>query len=80
MGQKIGKVNGNKIESVFIYHENLFIQTADGKKYFLKPSELLVMMSEFIFEAELKRTRTWLHPITPDVDLLYHQENYPNGT
>ena len=77
MGQLQGKVNGTKIESVNIHYENLNVKTSDGKTYFFKPSELLAMMNEFIFEVELKKTRTWLHPVTPDVDLLYHQENYP---
>jgi len=77
MGEIIKKVNGTKIESVDIYYENLYIKTSDGKYYFMKPSEVLVMMNEFIFEAEMKKTRAWLHPVTPDVDLLYHQENYP---
>ena len=77
MGEIIGKVDGAKIEAVNIYHENLFILTEDGRKYFLKPEELLVMMNEFLFDAEFKRTRTWLHPVTPDVDLLYDQDKYP---
>ena len=80
MGQKIGKINGTEIDSVSVYHENLYVRTTDGNHYFLNPKEVLVMMNEFIFEAELKRTRTWLHPVSPDVDLLYHQENYPNET
>ena len=77
MGNITKKINGSNIESVSIYHENLTVLTDDGRRYFLKPEELLVMMSEFIFDAELKRTRTWLHPVTPDVDLLYDQDKYP---
>ena len=77
MGEIVDKINGTKIDTVSIYHENLTVMTSDGRRYFLKPAELIVMMNEFIFEAEFKRTRTWLHPVIPDVDLLYHQENYP---
>ena len=77
MGKIVGKVNGSNITSVNIYHENLYVSTEDGRKYFMKPQELLTMMNEFIFEAEFKRTRTWLHPVTPDVDLLYDQGKYP---
>jgi hypothetical protein len=78
MGDIVAKVNGTKIESVNIYYENLYIKTTDGKYYFMKPSDLLFILNEFVFEAEKKKTRTWLHPVTPDVDLLYHPENYPD--
>lgn len=77
MGQIVGKINGTKITSVNIYYEHLKVYTSDGKSYFFKPAELLVMMNEFLFDAELKKTRTWLHPVTPDVDLIYHQGSYP---
>jgi hypothetical protein len=42
--------------------------------------DLHAMMHEFIFDAEKKKTRTWLHPVTPDADLLYHQDQYPDYT
>jgi hypothetical protein len=70
-------VDGSKIESVSQYYEQLLVCTSDGKKYFFSIKELLPVLSEFIFEAETKKTRTWLHPVTPDVDLLYEQDRYP---
>ena len=80
MGQIIGKINGTEITSVNIFYEHLYIATADGKHYYMKPAELLIMMNEFVFDAEFKKTRTHLHPVPPDVDLLYHQDNYPDKT
>ena len=74
MGQIIGKINGTEITSVNIFYEHLYIATADGKHYFMKPADVLVMMTEFKFDAELKKTRTHLHPVTPDVELLYDNE------
>ena len=70
------KIDGKNIESVSIYHEQLFVRTYDGGQYFLSMKELLPMVHEYLFKAELKRTRTWLYPVTPDVDLLY--EKYPD--
>lgn len=71
-------VDGKKIESVSMYYEQLFIRMYDGTTYFLSTQDLLPMVHEFIFEAELKKTRTWLHPVTPDVPLLYDQDRYPD--
>jgi len=78
MGEITGKINGTQIEGVNIFYENLIVHASNGKRYFLKPSELVGIMNEFIFEAEKKKTRTWLHPVTPDVDLLYDQDKYPD--
>ena len=79
MGQLQGKINGSEITSVNVYYENLYIGTGDGNHYFMSPADVLVMMNEFIFDVEMKKTRTWLHPVTPDVDLLYDQDKYPNS-
>ena len=79
MGQLQGKINGSEITSVSVYYENLYIGTEDGNHYFMSPADVLVMMNEFIFDVEMKKTRTWLHPVTPDVDLLYDQDKYPNS-
>ena len=77
MSEINGRINGSDITSCGIYYENLLIYTADGNQYFLKPSEVMIMANEFIFDVELKKTRTWFHPVVPDVPLLYHQDAYP---
>lgn len=70
-------IDGKKITQVSPHYEQISVWTDDGKRYFLSYAELQAILSEFLFNAEMKKTRTWLHPITPDVDLLYHQEQYP---
>lgn len=70
-------VDGKKITQVAPHYEQIAVWTSDKKKYFITYSELQNILSEFLFNAEKKKTRTWLHPVTPDVDLLYNQDQYP---
>ena len=74
-----GILDGKKITQIAPHYEQISVWI-DGVRYFIKYSDLTAMMSEFIFEAKKKRTRTWLHPVTPDVKLLYDQNKYPTGT
>ena len=74
------RVDGKNIESVGPYYEQIGIRMSDGSFYFMSYQDLHAMMHEFIFDAEKKKTRTWLHPVTPDADLLYHQDQYPDYT
>lgn len=70
-------IDGKKITLVVPHYEQILICTEDGKRYFLKYNELKNILSEFLFTPEKKKTRIWLHPVTPDVDLLYDQDRYP---
>ena len=70
-------LDGKKITQVSPHYEQISVWI-DGNRYFIKYQDLLPIMSEFLFKAEKKRTRTWLHPVTPDVDLLYDQDRYPD--
>ena len=76
MGQLLGKLDGKDIKDVDIHYENLYISTVDGDHYYFSLKDVLGIMNEFLFDVEKKKTRTWLHPVTPDVDLLYDQERY----
>ena len=70
-------VDGNSITGVGPHYEQLGIRLDDGSYVYLSFQDLHAILHEFLFEAETKKTRTWLHPVTPDVDLLYRQDRYP---
>lgn len=71
-------VDGKTIEGVGPHYEQLGIQLSDGSYMLMSYKDLHAILHEFLFEIEVKKTRTWLHPVTPDVDLLYDQERYPD--
>ena len=58
------KLNGQKIESVRPHYENITIsvKNSSGKyeSYFISSDDLVTILSEFDFNVEKKRTRTWL--------------------
>ena len=56
----IKEVQGTQIQSVSQHYENLGIRLADGSYVYMTYAQLLVILSEFDFKAETKRTRTWL--------------------
>jgi len=70
-------LDGKKIVDVYAYYEQMVVRFDDGTRCFLKYKDLLPVLSEFLFDAQLKRTRTWLQPMDPDVPLLYDQDRYP---
>ena len=70
-------IDGGKISAIVTHFENLRVVMNDGTSYFITHQELVTVMNEFLFDSELKKTRTWLHPVTPDVPLLYDQDRYP---
>ena len=72
-------IDGKKITQVSPHYEQVSVWTSVGSRYFMKYSDLIPILGEFIFTAEKKKTRTWLHPVTPDVDLLYDQDKYPDN-
>lgn len=72
------RLDGKKITRVVPHYEQIAVYFDDGTRCFMKYDDLLPVLTEFLFDAEKKRTRTWLHPVTPDVDLLYLQKSYPN--
>ena len=72
------RVDGTQIESVGPHYEQIGVRMSDGSLFYMSYKDLLVMMNEFIFDAEKKKTRTWLHPVTPDADVLYKQDQYPD--
>ena len=72
------RLNGSKITSANIFYEHIYVVDDQGNSYFLSPKELTAILSEFIFNVEQKRKRKHLHPVTPDVELLYNQEQYPS--
>jgi len=61
----IKEVQGTQIQSVSQHYENLGIRLADGSYVYMTYAQLLVILNEFDFQAEKKRTRTWL---TLDID------------
>lgn len=68
------KLDGQKIVSVTPHYEHLFIRDDQDNNYFMKYEELLTMFNEFLFDVEKKHTH--IHPIIPDVELLYDKEKY----
>jgi hypothetical protein len=69
-------LDGQKIVLVTPHYEHLLVVDDKGNKYFMTYEELLPMFTEFLFETQVKRVRTHLHPITPEVELLYDQKTY----
>jgi len=70
-------IDGGKISTIVTHYENLKVIMNDGTSYFISHQDVLVALNEFLFNPELKKTRIWLHPVTPDVPLLYDQDRYP---
>jgi hypothetical protein len=70
-------VDGKKITGASPYYENIMVWLDTGEILYMSPTDLTTILSEHLFEVEEKKTRTWLHPVTPDVDLLYDQDKYP---
>jgi hypothetical protein len=56
----IKTVQGTQIQSVSQHYENLGIRLANGEYIYMTYAQLLVILNEFDFTAEKKRTRTWL--------------------
>lgn len=58
-------LEGTEIHGVNVHYEQLFISVKndDGSydQYFMTFQELLVILNEFDFKVEKKRTREWLH-------------------
>lgn len=61
---KFTKLSGQEINSVTPHYEHIYVSTGnekDGfKGYFITSETLVKILSEFDFNAETKRTRTWL--------------------
>jgi hypothetical protein len=55
------QLNGTKIINVAQYFEHITVNTADGSRYFIDPKLLVVILSEFDYLVEKKRTRSYLH-------------------
>jgi len=73
----MSKLDGKKIVRALPFYEHLAVWDDQGKKYFMTYDEVTAVLSEFLFDIEQKRKRAHLHHLTPDVDLLYHQDVYP---
>jgi hypothetical protein len=58
------QLKGTRIESVRPHYENITIsvKNSNGKyeSYFITSDDLVTILSEFDFNVEKKRTRTWL--------------------
>jgi hypothetical protein len=54
------ELQGTEITSVYTSFEHVVVVAGD-KAYYIQPEELIKVLSEFDFQAETKRTRTWLH-------------------
>jgi hypothetical protein len=58
------QLKGTRIESVRPHYENICIsvKNSSGKyeSYFITSDDLVTILSEFDFNVEKKRTRTWL--------------------
>ena len=73
----MSKLDGKKIVNAYPFYEHMAVIDDQGNKYFMKYEDLKTVLSEFLFDIEVKRKRSHIHPITPDVDLLYEQDMYP---
>ena len=55
------KLKGTKIVSVTPHYEHIYVSVGKGEGYFITSDELAVILNEFDFYVEKKRTRSWLH-------------------
>jgi hypothetical protein len=53
-------LSGQEITSVNPHYEHICVH-ADGKTFFITSKQLVTILSEFEFQVEKKRTRSWLH-------------------
>ena len=74
----ITKLDGQKIKSVSVQYEHIYVIDDKENGYILTTDDLGTILNEFLFNVEKKRVRTYLHPVLPEVDLLYNQETYNN--
>lgn len=56
-------IDGQNLISCRIHYENITVRDDKGNIYFLPPETLISALSEFLFKAYKKRTRTWLETI-----------------
>lgn len=58
-------LKGTRISSVTPHYENIYISVkkSNGKYegYFISSEDLVTILSEFDFNIEKKRTRSWVH-------------------
>ena len=54
------QLKGTSIESVRPHYEHIYISTGKGEGYFITSDDLVTILSEFDFNVEKKRTRSWL--------------------
>ena len=54
------QLKGTEIVSVTPHYENIYVGVAKGEGYFISSQELVRILSEFDFDVEKKRTRSWL--------------------
>ena len=73
----MSKLDGKKIVRAYPFYEHLAVIDDQDNKYFMTYEEVTAVLSEFLFDVEKKKKRSHLHHLTPDVDLLYHQDVYP---
>ena len=71
------RIDGKNITGVGPHYEQIGVRLDDGSYLFLSYKDLQAILHEFIFDVEMKKTRKWIHPVRPDVDLLYYQDRYP---
>lgn len=74
----MSKLDGKKITRAYPFYEHLAVLDDQGNKYFMSYEEVTAVLSEFVFNVEHKKKRMHLHHITPDVDLLYDKDVYPD--
>ena len=53
-------LSGQSITSVRPHYEHITVNV-DNKSYFITSEQLVIILSEFEFAVEKKRTRSWLH-------------------
>jgi len=54
-------LKGTEIVGASPYYENIYVSTANGEGFFITPKELRIILSEFDFIIEKKKTRKWGH-------------------
>jgi len=54
------QLKGTRITGVRPHYENIYVSVDKGEGFFITSEELTRVLSEFDFDIEKKRTRSWL--------------------
>ena len=54
------ELSGQEITTVQTNYENVTVNDAEGNQYYISPETLGIILNEFDFVKNKKKTRTWL--------------------